>query len=69
MRALWSDLSRRQEAIDGFLGAAYALHHVAALLSMAERRDFGRAVGDGRGPGRRWWARMGGAKLKAAEGR
>jgi DEAD/DEAH box helicase domain-containing protein len=40
---------RRQEALDGFLGAAYALHHVAALLSMADPRDFGRAVGDGAG--------------------
>jgi DEAD/DEAH box helicase domain-containing protein len=37
----------RQEALDGFLGAAYALHHVAALLSMADVRDLGRAVGDG----------------------
>ncbi|TRZ56906.1 MAG: DUF1998 domain-containing protein, partial [Rhodocyclaceae bacterium] len=40
---------RRQEALDGFLGAAYALHHMAALLSMADLRDFGRAVGDGAG--------------------
>lgn len=41
--------SSRQEALDGFLGAAYALHHMAALLSMADLRDFGRAVGDGAG--------------------
>ena len=40
---------RRQQALDGFLGAAYALHHMAALLSMADLRDFGRAVGDGAG--------------------
>lgn len=39
----------RQTALDGFLGAAYALHHMAALLSMADLRDFGRAVGDGSG--------------------
>lgn len=39
----------RQDALDGFLGAAYALHHMAALLSMAEVHDFGRAVGDGAG--------------------
>ncbi len=42
-------LPRRQQAIEGFLGAAYALHHVAALRSMAEIRDLGRAVGDGEG--------------------
>ena len=40
---------RQQLAIEGFLGAAYALHHVAALHAMAELRDLGRAVGDGRG--------------------
>jgi len=39
----------RHEAIDGFLGAAYALHHVAALVSLAELRDIGRSVGDGNG--------------------
>ena len=37
----------RFEALDGFLGAAYAMHHIAALLSLAEPRDLGRAVGDG----------------------
>ncbi len=41
--------ARRHDALDGFLGAAYALHHLAALLSMAEVHDFGRAVGDGAG--------------------
>jgi DEAD/DEAH box helicase domain-containing protein len=39
----------RQQAIEGFLGAAYVLHHVAALRAMAEIRDLGRAVGDGAG--------------------
>jgi DEAD/DEAH box helicase domain-containing protein len=39
----------REQAMEGFLGAAYALHHVAALQSMAEIRDLGRAVGDGEG--------------------
>ncbi|MCX7172869.1 MAG: DEAD/DEAH box helicase [Proteobacteria bacterium] len=48
---------KRQEALDGFLGAAYALHHVAALLSMADPRDFGRAVGDGAGT----WSAVSGA--------
>jgi DEAD/DEAH box helicase domain-containing protein len=46
----------RQQALDGFLGAAYALHHVAALRSMSETLDLGRAVGDGDG---RWFATQG----------
>jgi DEAD/DEAH box helicase domain-containing protein len=45
-RALEALLPRREQAMEGFLGAAYALHHVAALQSMAEIRDLGRAVGD-----------------------
>jgi DEAD/DEAH box helicase domain-containing protein len=47
--ALEAAFATRFEAIDGFLGAAYALHHIAALLSLAELRDIGRAVGDGEG--------------------
>lgn len=47
--ALEAALPQRQQAIEGFLGAAYALHHVAALRAMAELRDIGRAVGDGEG--------------------
>ena len=39
--------SSRFEALDGFLGAAHALHHMAALMSLAEVRDIGRSVGDG----------------------
>jgi len=35
----------RWQALDGFLGAAHALHLVAALLSMCEPLDLGRAVG------------------------
>ncbi len=58
--ALESALPDRQQAIDGFLGAAYALHHVAALRSMAEIHDLGRSVGDGQGT---WFAIVG------AEGR
>jgi DEAD/DEAH box helicase domain-containing protein len=46
----------RQQALDGFLGAAYALHHVAALRLMAEPADLGRAVGDGDA---RWFAAVG----------
>jgi DEAD/DEAH box helicase domain-containing protein len=39
----------RWEALDGFLGAAYALHTVAVLRAMAEPRDIGKAVGSGQG--------------------
>ncbi len=46
-RRLELAFASRWEALDGFLGAAYALHHVAALLSMSESQDLGRAVGDG----------------------
>jgi len=46
----------RQEALDGFLGAAYALHHVAALRTMCEPGDLGRAVGDGDAE---WFATVG----------
>ncbi|AUB80806.1 DEAD/DEAH box helicase [Candidatus Thiodictyon syntrophicum] len=52
-QALESALPDRAQAIEGFLGAAYALHHVAALRSMAELHDLGRAVGDGQGT---WFA-------------
>jgi DEAD/DEAH box helicase domain-containing protein len=37
----------RSLALDGFLGAAYALHTVACLAAMAEPRDLGKAVGSG----------------------
>lgn len=50
----------RWEALDGFLGAAHALHTVAAVRAMSEPLDLGRAVGSGQGdwhavaePGRR----------------
>lgn len=46
----------RQQALDGFLGAAYALHHVAALRLMTESGDLGRAVGDGDA---KWFATVG----------
>ncbi len=46
----------RHEALDGFLGAAYAMHHVAALVVMSEPQDLGRAVGDGDA---RWFATVG----------
>ncbi len=34
------------QALDGFLGTAYAMHHIAALLAMTEPHDLGRAVGN-----------------------
>jgi DEAD/DEAH box helicase domain-containing protein len=55
-RALEELLPQRQQAMDGFLGAAYTLHHVAALRAMAEIRDLGRSVGDGEGT---WFAVLG----------
>jgi DEAD/DEAH box helicase domain-containing protein len=67
-RALSAALPQRQTAIEGFLGAAYALHHVAALRSMAELKDLGRAVGDGEGT----WSAVVGAdgrgQIQGAEG-
>lgn len=45
-QALLAALPDRWRALDGFLGAAYAMHYIAALLTMSERRDLGRAVGD-----------------------
>ena len=45
-RDLLSVFPDRVSALDGFLGAAHALHLVAALLLMSEPRDLGRSVGD-----------------------
>jgi DEAD/DEAH box helicase domain-containing protein len=58
----------RWQALDGFLGAAYAIHSVATLLTMSDRRDLGRAIGDGEG---RWFAvtdANGRGKLEQASG-
>src|SRR5690606_21162906 len=44
---------RRHEALDGFLGAAHALHLVAQVAVMAESRDLLKAVGSGDGA---WFA-------------
>ncbi|MBX3701508.1 MAG: DEAD/DEAH box helicase [Dokdonella sp.] len=38
---------RRQDALDGFLGAAYALHTVARVRAMADGHDLQKAVGSG----------------------
>jgi DEAD/DEAH box helicase domain-containing protein len=45
--ALSAAFASRQAALDGFLGAGYALHIVAAMRMLSEPRDIGRAVGDG----------------------
>ncbi|HKK14955.1 MAG TPA: DEAD/DEAH box helicase, partial [Gammaproteobacteria bacterium] len=45
--ALEQAFDNRWQALDGFLGAAHALHCVAALLTLCEPHDLGRAVGDG----------------------
>jgi len=39
--------AKRQDALDGFLGAAYALHTAAAVSVMADGRDLQKAVGSG----------------------
>ena len=56
------------QALDGFLGAAYAIHSVAVLLTMSDRHDLGRAIGDGEG---QWFATtdaQGRGKLQGASG-
>jgi DEAD/DEAH box helicase domain-containing protein len=57
-RALDQAFATRFEALDGFLGAAHAVHRIAVLVSAAEPRDIGRAVGDG-GPEGEWVAAPG----------
>ena len=58
----------RASALDGFLGAAHAMHFVAALLTMSETQDIGRSVGD-RDAG--WFAtpeRAGSARVRDRDG-
>jgi DEAD/DEAH box helicase domain-containing protein len=54
--ALDSAFDSRQQALDGFLGAGYAMHIVAAMRMLSEPRDIGRAVGDGNAE---WFATVG----------
>ena len=54
--ALEQAFPNRQQALDGFLGAAYAMHHVAAMQLLSEPRDLGRAVGDSSA---KWFATTG----------
>lgn len=51
--ALESVFESREQALDGFLGAAYAMHAVACLRMMCEPRDLGKAVGNADG---QWFA-------------
>ncbi len=46
-QVLQATFRSRWEALDGFLGAAHALHHVAAFMALSERSDLGRSIGDG----------------------
>ncbi len=67
-QAIDREFASRFEALDGFLGAAYALHTVATLLSMCEPRDLGKAVGSGNND---WSAQVSGkgrGELRAASG-
>jgi hypothetical protein len=66
--ALLASFESRQDALDGFLGAAYALHIVATVAVMADARDLQKAVGNGDGA---WFAasdQKGRGTLKGAEG-
>ena len=54
--ALDAAFASRQQALDGFLGAGYALHIVAAMHMLSEPQDIGRAVGDGNAE---WFATVG----------
>ncbi len=47
---------RREEIIDGLRGLAYALHHIAAVLLMADIRDIDHCIGDKSGE---WYVRQG----------
>lgn len=58
----------RQDALDGFLGAANALHIAATVAVMAEGRDLQKSVGDGDGA---WFAlpdAQGRGQLRGGEG-
>jgi DEAD/DEAH box helicase domain-containing protein len=52
-QALEATFGSRQIALDGFLGAGYALHIIATMRMLAEPGDIGKAVGDSNG---RWFA-------------
>ncbi|MDO5506038.1 MAG: DEAD/DEAH box helicase [Pseudoxanthomonas suwonensis] len=58
----------RQDALDGFLGAACALHVVARIAVMADAADLQKAVGSGDGAWSASADRSGRGQLRATEG-
>lgn len=58
----------RQDALDGFLGAAHALHVVARVAVMAEGRDLQRAVGSGDGSWSAVTASNGRGQIRSLDG-
>ncbi len=65
---LLRSFAQKQDALDGFLGAAYALHIVATVAVMADARDLQKAVGNGDGA---WFAvadQSGRGQLRGNEG-
>ena len=58
----------RHDALEGFLGAAHALHVVARIAVMADGADLQKAVGSGDGAWSATRDRSGRGQLRAAEG-
>jgi len=68
-QAVLDDLfDSRQDALDGFLGAAYALHVVARIAVMADGADLQKAVGSGDGAWSAHADASGRGQLRALEG-
>jgi len=59
----------RQDALDGFLGAAYALHTTAIVGVMAESRDLQKSVGSGDATALATQDQRGRGQWRAADGR
>jgi len=57
------EFAEKQAALDGFLGAAHAMHFIATLLTMSERRDIGRSVGTGESG----WCTPDGVEIEVAD--
>ncbi len=55
----------RWQALDGFLGASHAMHHIGALLSMSEPGDLGRSVGNSDGA---WFTHVGPGGVRETRG-
>jgi DEAD/DEAH box helicase domain-containing protein len=58
----------RQDTLDGFLGAAYALHAVARIAVMADRADLQKAVGSADGAWSADTGRAGHSQLRGGDG-